>query len=381
MKLIKLLPILLLSTFSIFGQVSTDVQKRNAVLIDNTGIYCSACGFAALNIEEVLISNPNLVVIANHGGCYSDPGSPYDVELRTEQTVEYDDNIAFYDNSIISAITGYPTITIDGNRVGYFTENLTNAINLVQQEDSYVNIYASAIIDTLSRELTVEVECYYTGNSPNENFLNVAILQDGIFGYQSGQPGSITGNFTFDHALRHLLTSTWGESIGTPQQGEYVYKTYTYNIPENYSYTGTPFESNLVNIVFSNLKIAAYVSHVEDVMSGAYKYQEIETGSFANLTLVGSNTVDEILSNSFIEIVPNPISAGSENINLKSDKSFRCKRISLHDLNGKEVFRCRDFRITQGMNKLQTSSCLRKGEYILSLVSEEKTLTKKIIII
>ena len=58
---------------------------------------------------------------------------------------------------------------------------------MVLAESSPVNVAAQATLDLSTAQLTVVVEAYYTGNGTGAtNYLNVAVLQDGIVGPQSG---------------------------------------------------------------------------------------------------------------------------------------------------------------------------------------------------
>ena len=83
-------------------------------------------------------------------------------------------------------------------------------------ESAYVNVAAQSELDLGTRQLTVNVEAYYTGTSPNaSNMLNVALLQNNVEGPQRGgtsynQSILPNGNYNHMHMLRHLLTGQWG---------------------------------------------------------------------------------------------------------------------------------------------------------------------------
>ncbi|MDC3209812.1 Omp28-related outer membrane protein, partial [Chitinophagales bacterium] len=103
--------------------------------------------------------------------------------------------------------------------------------------------------------LTVNVEAYYTGSSPQaNNKLNVAITQDEIWGPQTGAssfyPENIdpsTGLYKHSHMLRHLMTGQWGDPITNTTAGTLFSKTYTYTLPAIIG--DVPMDISKLNIV------------------------------------------------------------------------------------------------------------------------------------
>jgi len=150
---------------------------------------------------------------------------------------------------------------------------------------SYLNIGAEATIDVATRILTVNVEVYYTDNSPEaSNFLTLAILQNYIEGPQSGgatyYPAMVlpNGNYQHMHMLRDLLTGQWGEEITTTTTGSLFAQTYTYTLPADY--IG-------VDVNIGYIKLAAFVAET---------HQEIVSGitvepTFINFTAVNNARV------------------------------------------------------------------------------------------
>jgi PKD repeat protein len=99
-------------------------------------------------------------------------------------------------------------------------------------------VACEATVDVQTRELTVHVETYYTGNSPEEtNNLNVALTQNNVKGPQFSSwfnPDAITpdGAYMHQHMLRDLITGQWGDEISPTTTGTFIDKTYTYTVPE-----------------------------------------------------------------------------------------------------------------------------------------------------
>src|SRR5690606_32552067 len=83
------------------------------------------------------------------------------------------------------------------------------AANLIVDMPSYVNVGTTATASVNGRILTVNVEAYYTSDSPEStNYLNVALLQNNTKGPQTG--GGQGNNYNHMHRLVHLITGQWG---------------------------------------------------------------------------------------------------------------------------------------------------------------------------
>ena len=217
--------------------VDTAIQNRKAVLEEYTGVGCPNCPSRHRAANEILNANIGDFFIINiHSGPYADPNSYYGIDFRTD-----------YGNALTSqaGINAYPSGTINRHVFSGGSAMASSSADdweawtedIVSQE-SYANIAARATIDTLSRQVELTVQIYYTGNSPQStNYLNVALLQDNILGYQQGagaNPDQVQGNlYLHMHALRDLLTGQWGEEITTTTQGSFVEKTYSYTVPDS----------------------------------------------------------------------------------------------------------------------------------------------------
>lgn len=85
---------------------------------------------------------------------------------------------------------------------------------------SYANITLEASLNVQTREITVDVEVYYTANGSVSNKLNIALMQNGLEGPQTGSaanPNQVlpNSNYEHNHMLRHLITGQWGYSKST----------------------------------------------------------------------------------------------------------------------------------------------------------------------
>ena len=248
--------------------VSTTPSNKNVVLEEFTGVNCTYCPDGHRIAQQLITNNPGRVIAINvHTGGYATPsaGQP---DYRTP----FGSSLAAQ-----SGLQGYPSGTINrrvfsGTATALSRSSWTASVATALAQSSPVNIAARGTLNISTRQLEVEVEAYYTANSAiATNKLNVAILQNGILGPQTGMsanPAQIVGSlYEHTHMLRHFLTGQWGEDITATTQGSVFNKTYTYTLPA--SYTNIPADP-------INIEVVAYIAEGN---------QEILTGTKAVLTL------------------------------------------------------------------------------------------------
>jgi hypothetical protein len=237
--------------------VTTDTTLRNVVLEEFTGIHCQYCPDGHARAQALSDANPGRVVLVNiHQGGYAVPsgGEP---DYRTI----FGDAIAGQ-----TALTGYPAGTVNrhvfsglemtagGTAMG--RGNWSPAAEQIFDLVSPVNVGLSSSFDSATRLLTVTVETYYTANSSQAtNYINVALLENGIIGPQQVLSTWNT-NYTHNHMLRHFITGQWGDTLTATQAGNFTTRIYTYTVPAGFN--------------VANCDVAAYVTET---------YQEIYTGA------------------------------------------------------------------------------------------------------
>lgn len=278
---------LLLGTAS-FAQtmVSTTPQNKKVVLEEFTGIHCVWCPDGHVIANAMKNANPDNVFLVNiHSGGFAAPG-PNQPDYRTT----YGEGIRAHFGA-----NSFPTGMV--NRKPYVDPETPNApatillnrgdwqgaANEILQQASYVNIAASATLHASTRELEVNVEVYYTGNSPQAtNKLNVALLQDNTRGPQSG--GGMGNNYNHMHRLVDFLTGQWGVDINDTNQGDFTEFNFIYTVPYDY---------RDIDAILTDLKIVAYV---------AEGHQEILTG--AEVTPTINRYTNDVVLVSADEIAP-----------------------------------------------------------------------------
>lgn len=251
--------------------VGTDPENKNVVLEEFTGLNCGYCPDGHAIAQGIYDQNPNDVVLVNvHVGAFAAPsaGQP---DYRTPWGGALDAQ---------AAVAGYPAGTVNRHLFPGWGQSggtamsrnyWVNASNQMMAQPSYLNVGCEATIITSTRQLVVNVEVYYTGDSPNSsNFLTVALMQSNIIGYQA----SGGSNYNHKHMLRHFLTGQWGYEITETTEGSLYSASLYYEVPEDYLD---------VECVLEDLEIAAYV---------AEGHQEIISGSMGEITYVDALELD-----------------------------------------------------------------------------------------
>jgi len=274
-KIFTLLVLSVCFTFGLSAQVlvGTNSMLKNAILEEFTGIHCGYCPDGHAIAQSIIDNNPGRVfTIALHQGSFASPatGEP---DYRTI----FGDPLANQ-----TGLTGYPSGTVNrhlfsGSATALGRGAWSAACDQIMKEVSPVNIGISSQYEASTRQLTIQVELYYTSNAiTTSNFINVALTQDSIYGPQTN--GGAGNNYRHMHMLRHMITGQWGDEVTTTTLGSIVSRTYTYTVPEAY---------NNIPAVVENMKVVAFVTK---------DHQEIYTGDQVN-AINGTNLfIGEIAS-------------------------------------------------------------------------------------
>lgn len=269
--------------------VSTLPQNKNVVLEEFGGINCVYCPEGHAISTAVAANNTNRVILLNyHTGPYAQPGSG-DPDLRSPFGA---------DIKLQTGLTGYPAATINrrvfpgmeqGNlgTTALGREHWAQAAQEVLAQPSPINIAATATLNVASRELTLLVEYYYTGNaSEMSNWLHIAVLQNHILGPQLG--GNQGDYYPHQQVVRDYLTGQWGELIPNPVAGQLGSRSFTVVLPEFYQN---------VAVDPANIELAVFISETR---------QQIINGIRVRPLLVSPYTLDARL----LAVITEPVICG-----------------------------------------------------------------------
>jgi hypothetical protein len=212
-------------------EVSTEVQKKNILLEEFTGIHCVYCPEGHKIANNLTAAQEGKVyTIAIHSGSFAQPGTGEpDYRIAEGEAIDRYFQVSGYPAGVVNR----KAVTLNGQLLSPVLNrgNWTKAAKEVHKEDAPVNLWMNAAFDGPSRTLTVDVEAYYTADSDSaENFMNIVLTQSNIIGPQTG--GLMSDNYVHRHQLKAFVTPLWGDTIHQPQLGEYFTKRYVYTLPE-----------------------------------------------------------------------------------------------------------------------------------------------------
>ncbi len=248
--------------------VSTEPMNRNVVLEEFTGIHCQYCPDGHRIAQGIADANPGRVTLINvHQGSFAVPNSG-EPDFRTP----FGDALAAQ-----TGLTGYPSGTVNrhvfpGNTKTALSRGSWSAsADQIMAVPSPVNVGIESSFNEATRELTVNVELYYTDNSAvSSNFINVALIQDSVIGPQTG--GGMGSNYVHMHMLRYLITGQWGDEVTTTTQGSLVTRTYSYTVPDGYNNVPCVVEHCHVAVFVAQSHQEVLTGDVVDAVDGTNRY-------------------------------------------------------------------------------------------------------------
>ena len=249
--------------------VDTVQHNKNVILEEFTGIHCTFCPDGHVIAQAIHSMFPQRVSLINiHTGSYAQPsiGEP---DFRTP----FGSALSSQSN-----LSGYPAGTINRHRFS-FSQNGGTALSRsnwqsatydILSQLSPVNVASTAQYDTITNELFIDIEIYYT-DSQNVlyNYLNVAITQDSILGPQVGAqawnpngivPGPWQPTYSHQHMLRHFVTGQMGETLDSITPGNFIHKRFTWQVP---------YDINDIPVVIKDLNVVCFVTdQSQEILSG-----------------------------------------------------------------------------------------------------------------
>ena len=259
--------------------VSTTPSYKNVVLEEFTGVACQYCPDGHRMVSEIVAAHPNRVFPINiHAGSFA----ANTFIVQDGENIRANWNVTSFPAGMINRtiFTGSSPVC---NR-GYFS----SYANAILAQRTPVNIAARCTINAATRQMTVNVELFYTSSSQvDTNYLSVALLQDNILGRQSGMAYNptqvIDGQYNHMHMFRGFINgNTWGDTIATTDSGTFVSKTYNYTIPATISSTAVKLQ---------DLGVVAFVTESK---------KNILNGCKAEIFYVNANPIVRNIKNSTV---------------------------------------------------------------------------------
>ena len=390
MKKIKTLFLVILISFSYVAIsqtiVSTETEYKNPVIFDFTGIHCVSCPKAHKAIAVAKTHYPQLVALTFHAGDFASP-NPGEKDFRTIKSDSIHDKIAFYDAELqnYQIVWSYPTLTINNQKVGYNSINDTSQflqdIEETVSEESIVNIGAIASIDTLSRELSLKIECYYTSSPIDSNFLFVSFCQNNLKSAQAGA-SEFGDNYIHKEMFRGFISNTWGDPIGKPQEGDLIVKDYSFSFPDSIKH----YDSPAIELLLQNIEIQVFISGIKEKVN-AYDYfgdiyknrivYEIYNGINAEIDYIAG--INENKKESNLIIFPQP---AKDYITLDIGESYKTNHnlvLTIYNIEGKKIKNIEIKNLSSNQFKIPLTE-FKQGTYFIQIKGEKLFTTKRFIL-
>lgn len=244
MKKYLLLSLCLLLTLGAFAQ-----NNRNVIIETFTGRNSGYDPEAHKVANELVAANPGRVFPINiHGGSFSPTSYP---NLNTNDGTEI--------------LTGFNVGTFPSGNINRDSQNALGRnywedhVNTQLNQTTEVDITGDVVINSQTRVAEISINLNYVSNSSYEtNFLTIMMLQDSIWGSQSGGSSNpeqyVNGQYCHMHVLRDIITPTWGDPVVPTTAGTIITKTYAYEIPEIIG------DQNGVDVDLNNIYFLAFVT-------------------------------------------------------------------------------------------------------------------------
>lgn len=218
--------------------VSTEVQNKNALVEEFTGIQCVYCPYAHRVVSDLMdVQGDKVYAIAYHAGGFAAPGSDQP-DYRIPAGVDVNN---YWE------VSGNPAgiINRQGPANGAYSSWAT-VVRLETEKVAPVNLYMASSYDESTRTLSIDVEGYYTADVDADfNMLTIALTENNVMGPQKG--GGAGDEYFHQHMLRDFVTPTWGDTITSCKKGDFFERHYEYVIPETVN--DVPVNPALVELV------------------------------------------------------------------------------------------------------------------------------------
>jgi hypothetical protein len=265
-------------------------SNKNVVLEDLSGKSCGWCPDAHKIAQELSdYFEGRVFPLTINAGRYAGASPP---NYRTDWG-EFIDSVF----SIDSYPSGAVNRTDFGDGVMHNRGSWGSNVIATLGEASPVNIGGEAIINLVTRELTLNVETYYVYSVPGPyQRIHVVMSQDNVAGVQLGgfehYPEQILPDeqYNHNHMVRHALTPVLGDKITNTSTSSSNLNNYQYTIPT---------QINDIPVNLEDLDITVYVSEKEE--NG-----EIITGNHAHFNYVvplGYTIVDIKVKGDMSEVI------------------------------------------------------------------------------
>jgi hypothetical protein len=337
--------------------VSMTAENKVVIMEEFTGVRCTYCPDGKIILDGIITANPdNFRAISMHPQ-NSGLTAPYgnDPDLRRTFLDGY------YSTPYCGSSRFMPSAFI--NRRIWANERIqgrgswASRVDEVKMEASPVNVGVLANYDSLTHQLSVTVEAYYTSTVSDLNALYVHLSEDNLTVQQ--QSGA-TGAYVQDLVFRESMTAQWGDAIPTTTQGTLHTATFT-------------FDNSAGNYDMSQCKVIAYVENKTNT--------ELYSGWQAQVSFAPAVGIVAAQPQLDVNVLPNPFQGSallSYYLPEATDVSY-----TVTSLQGQTVARIDLGAQAAGTHNVTLdaeNAHLAAGIYVLQLRAGENTVTKRVVV-
>ena len=147
---------------------------------------------------------------------------------------------------------------MESTSAAFHPASITDAIvNQMLEVPYFGQLNLDRTFNELTKELKLVVSGDFLQNITNAR-MNVLIVQDSIIAYQADYVGTTSNNYVHNHAVRAILSDTWGDTFEVAEDGTFSVE-YTYTLPDTIAsiVTNTQYPN------YINKKFATVPEHME----------------------------------------------------------------------------------------------------------------------
>lgn len=367
--------------------VSQVAGKKQVLIEEFTGNNCQFCPLGHQIADQIAAANPGKAFVINlheQNEPFANPSNSNAKDFRVPEA----DNLLGLPNMLTgSQLMGYPAGCINRvvptspavpyNAGGYLMDRQywTAFASTILNQNAYANVAGQASVSSGSRNMTINMEVYYTANSPvASNRITIALTQNNVLAYQlngSSYPAMVSGSlYKHNHALRDILTSgaslgVLGETMtGANTSGTKWTKTFTFTVPASYPASG----SKAIPAVLQDLELIAFITETSGNVIAVCKVPLNITTDIADQTSQSIN---------FVNIYPNPMP--EQGVVVFTTTQPNAVNIDVLNALGQVVKSDNLDVLNAGEHKYELdSSNLTNGIYFVTIKVGETSITKKI---
>jgi len=388
--------IILASTIFIYANafaqlpVSQVAGKKQVLIEEFTGNNCQYCPLGHQIADQIVTANPGKAFAINlhevnetfaipsnsNAKDFRVPESDYIMGLPNMFSPSGSGGIGYPAGAINRVVPISPAVAYNAGGFLMDRTHWSGMASAVLNQNTYVNVAGQAFLNSNTRQMTINMEAYYTSNSPvSSNRIHIALTQNNIIAYQlngSSYPAMVSGSlYKHNHALREMINSgnyngTLGEVMtGANTSGTKWTKTFTFTVPAFYPIGGT---SKTIPAVLADLELIAFITETSTTTVAVCKVPITIT------TDVTDNSSDLI---NYVNAYPNPIAnEGAVVFTLTKEKPVTIEIVNTIG----QIVKSENLELLNpGEHKYELDATnLINGIYFVNIKAGESVLTKKI---